>query len=80
MLHGGHGVLSWLFQILLHSHFFLLIMFKFTQVFFCQLSSVNSCLPTVEKFPQAEPFEVIESFNTVSKDVFRSLVLNEYKR
>uniref|UniRef100_A0A671XX61 polyribonucleotide nucleotidyltransferase n=1 Tax=Sparus aurata TaxID=8175 RepID=A0A671XX61_SPAAU len=33
-----------------------------------------------EKFPQAEPFEVIESFNTVSKDVFRSLVLNEYKR
>uniref|UniRef100_A0A671XX19 polyribonucleotide nucleotidyltransferase n=1 Tax=Sparus aurata TaxID=8175 RepID=A0A671XX19_SPAAU len=61
-------------------HFFLLIMFKFTQVFFCQLSSVNSCLPTVEKFPQAEPFEVIESFNTVSKDVFRSLVLNEYKR
>uniref|UniRef100_A0A671XX46 polyribonucleotide nucleotidyltransferase n=1 Tax=Sparus aurata TaxID=8175 RepID=A0A671XX46_SPAAU len=42
--------------------------------------SVNSCLPTVEKFPQAEPFEVIESFNTVSKDVFRSLVLNEYKR
>ncbi|KAM8738577.1 polyribonucleotide nucleotidyltransferase 1, mitochondrial [Acanthopagrus schlegelii] len=33
-----------------------------------------------EKFPQAEPFEVIESFNTVTKDVFRSLVLNEYKR
>ncbi|XP_069568381.1 polyribonucleotide nucleotidyltransferase 1, mitochondrial [Brachyistius frenatus] len=33
-----------------------------------------------EKFPQAEPFEVIESFNTVSKEIFRSLVLNEYKR
>ncbi|CAG6016590.1 unnamed protein product [Menidia menidia] len=33
-----------------------------------------------EKFPQAEPFEVIESFNTVSKEVFRNLVLNEYRR
>ncbi|KAM6956437.1 polyribonucleotide nucleotidyltransferase 1, mitochondrial [Aplochiton taeniatus] len=33
-----------------------------------------------EKYPQAEPFEVIESFNTVSKEVFRNLVLNEYKR
>lgn len=33
-----------------------------------------------EKFPHAEPFEVIESFNTVSKDIFRNLVLNEYKR
>ncbi|XP_071336241.1 polyribonucleotide nucleotidyltransferase 1, mitochondrial [Trachinotus anak] len=33
-----------------------------------------------EKFPQAEPFEVIESFNIVSKDIFRNLVLNEYRR
>ncbi|KAK9541317.1 hypothetical protein VZT92_001370 [Zoarces viviparus] len=33
-----------------------------------------------ERFPQADPYEVIESFNTVSKDVFRNLVLNEYKR
>ncbi|KAM3606541.1 uncharacterized protein V6R79_018278 [Siganus canaliculatus] len=33
-----------------------------------------------EKFPHVEPFEVIESFNTVTKDIFRSLVLNEYKR
>ncbi|KAA8583573.1 hypothetical protein FQN60_014781 [Etheostoma spectabile] len=33
-----------------------------------------------DRFPQAEPFEVIESFNTVSKEVFRNLVLNEYKR
>ncbi|XP_074501383.1 polyribonucleotide nucleotidyltransferase 1, mitochondrial [Sebastes fasciatus] len=33
-----------------------------------------------ERFPQAEPFEVIESFNTVSKEVFRNLVLNEYRR
>uniref|UniRef100_A0A3Q3D3R6 Polyribonucleotide nucleotidyltransferase 1, mitochondrial n=1 Tax=Hippocampus comes TaxID=109280 RepID=A0A3Q3D3R6_HIPCM len=33
-----------------------------------------------EKFPQAEPFELIESFNTVSRDIFRNLVLNEYRR
>ncbi|XP_038593913.1 polyribonucleotide nucleotidyltransferase 1, mitochondrial [Micropterus salmoides] len=33
-----------------------------------------------EKFPQAEHFEVIESFNTVCKEIFRNLVLNEYKR
>ncbi|XP_029031714.1 polyribonucleotide nucleotidyltransferase 1, mitochondrial [Betta splendens] len=33
-----------------------------------------------EKFPQADPFEVIESFNTVSKEIFRNLVLNEYRR
>uniref|UniRef100_A0A667ZK37 Polynucleotide phosphorylase 1 n=1 Tax=Myripristis murdjan TaxID=586833 RepID=A0A667ZK37_9TELE len=33
-----------------------------------------------EKFPQAEPFEVIESFNSVCKEIFRNLVLNEYKR
>uniref|UniRef100_A0A8C4E6K7 polyribonucleotide nucleotidyltransferase n=1 Tax=Dicentrarchus labrax TaxID=13489 RepID=A0A8C4E6K7_DICLA len=35
---------------------------------------------TQERFPQAEPFEIIDSFNTVSKDVFRNLVLNEYRR
>uniref|UniRef100_A0AAQ5ZW82 polyribonucleotide nucleotidyltransferase n=1 Tax=Amphiprion ocellaris TaxID=80972 RepID=A0AAQ5ZW82_AMPOC len=29
---------------------------------------------------KAEPFEVIESFNTVSKEIFRNLVLNEYRR
>ncbi|XP_058240790.1 polyribonucleotide nucleotidyltransferase 1, mitochondrial isoform X2 [Hemibagrus wyckioides] len=33
-----------------------------------------------EKFPQAEPFEVIEAFNVVSKDIFRNLVLTEYRR
>ncbi|XP_041921128.1 polyribonucleotide nucleotidyltransferase 1, mitochondrial [Alosa sapidissima] len=33
-----------------------------------------------EKYPQADIFEVIESFNVVSKEVFRNLVLNEYKR
>ncbi|KAG7253828.1 hypothetical protein CRUP_037930, partial [Coryphaenoides rupestris] len=32
------------------------------------------------KYPQAEPYEIIESFNNVSKDIFRKLVLNEYKR
>ncbi|XP_062376402.1 polyribonucleotide nucleotidyltransferase 1, mitochondrial [Sardina pilchardus] len=35
---------------------------------------------TREKYPQADSFEVIESFNAVSKEVFRNLVLNEYKR
>ncbi|KAK5854260.1 hypothetical protein PBY51_015345 [Eleginops maclovinus] len=33
-----------------------------------------------EKFPEADFFEVIESFNTVCKEVFRNLVLNEFKR
>ncbi|KAI4890967.1 hypothetical protein NFI96_031554, partial [Prochilodus magdalenae] len=33
-----------------------------------------------EKFPQAESFEVIEAFDAVSKEVFRNLVLNEYRR
>ncbi|NXD71301.1 PNPT1 nucleotidyltransferase, partial [Eolophus roseicapillus] len=33
-----------------------------------------------EKFPEAEPYEIIESFNVVSKDIFRNLVLNEYRR
>ncbi|XP_051507139.1 polyribonucleotide nucleotidyltransferase 1, mitochondrial [Myxocyprinus asiaticus] len=33
-----------------------------------------------EKFPHSESFEVIEAFNSVSKDIFRNLVLNEYRR
>lgn len=33
-----------------------------------------------EKFPEADVFEVMESFNTVSKEVFRNLILHEYKR
>uniref|UniRef100_A0A6Q2XZ93 Polyribonucleotide nucleotidyltransferase 1, mitochondrial n=1 Tax=Esox lucius TaxID=8010 RepID=A0A6Q2XZ93_ESOLU len=33
-----------------------------------------------EKYPDAEHFEVIESFNSVCKEVFRNLVLNEYRR
>ncbi|XP_066482179.1 polyribonucleotide nucleotidyltransferase 1, mitochondrial isoform X1 [Tiliqua scincoides] len=33
-----------------------------------------------EKFPEAEPYEVMESFNVVSKEIFRNLVLNEYRR
>uniref|UniRef100_A0A674PQI7 polyribonucleotide nucleotidyltransferase n=1 Tax=Takifugu rubripes TaxID=31033 RepID=A0A674PQI7_TAKRU len=33
-----------------------------------------------DRYPQAEPFEVIESFNTVCKEIFRNLVLNEYRR
>ncbi|KAL7383121.1 hypothetical protein ABVT39_005089 [Epinephelus coioides] len=33
-----------------------------------------------ERFPEADSFEVIESFNTVTKEVFQNLVLNEYKR
>ncbi|XP_008821220.1 polyribonucleotide nucleotidyltransferase 1, mitochondrial [Nannospalax galili] len=33
-----------------------------------------------EKFPEVDPFEIIESFNVVAKEVFRSIILNEYKR
>ncbi|XP_037542802.1 polyribonucleotide nucleotidyltransferase 1, mitochondrial [Nematolebias whitei] len=33
-----------------------------------------------ETYPQAEPFDVTESFNTVTKEIFRNLVLNEYRR
>ncbi|XP_068423899.1 polyribonucleotide nucleotidyltransferase 1, mitochondrial [Clinocottus analis] len=33
-----------------------------------------------ERFPQSEHFEIMESFNTVSKEVFRNLVMNEYRR
>uniref|UniRef100_A0A8C7AAY2 polyribonucleotide nucleotidyltransferase n=1 Tax=Neovison vison TaxID=452646 RepID=A0A8C7AAY2_NEOVI len=36
--------------------------------------------PSVEKFPEADTFEIIESFNVVAKEVFRSIILNEYKR
>uniref|UniRef100_A0AAZ3Q537 polyribonucleotide nucleotidyltransferase n=1 Tax=Oncorhynchus tshawytscha TaxID=74940 RepID=A0AAZ3Q537_ONCTS len=35
---------------------------------------------SIYKYPQAEPYEVMESFNMVSKEVFRNLVLNEYRR
>ncbi|KAI2657371.1 Polyribonucleotide nucleotidyltransferase 1, mitochondrial [Labeo rohita] len=33
-----------------------------------------------KKFPQSESFEVVEAFNSVSKEIFRNLVLNEYRR
>ncbi|KAG1926201.1 polyribonucleotide nucleotidyltransferase 1, mitochondrial isoform X5 [Pimephales promelas] len=33
-----------------------------------------------EKFPQAETFEVVEAFNSVSREIFRNLVLQEYRR
>ncbi|KAK2520268.1 Pnpt1 [Columba guinea] len=33
-----------------------------------------------EKFPEADPYEIMESFNVVSKEIFRNLVLNEYRR
>ncbi|KAL8185102.1 UNVERIFIED_CONTAM: Polyribonucleotide nucleotidyltransferase 1, mitochondrial [Gekko kuhli] len=33
-----------------------------------------------EKFPEAESYEIMESFNVVSKEIFRNLVLNEYRR
>ncbi|XP_027476529.1 polyribonucleotide nucleotidyltransferase 1, mitochondrial isoform X1 [Zalophus californianus] len=33
-----------------------------------------------EKFPEADAYEIIESFNVVAKEVFRSIILNEYKR
>ncbi|CAI5771356.1 polyribonucleotide nucleotidyltransferase 1, mitochondrial isoform X1 [Podarcis lilfordi] len=33
-----------------------------------------------EKFPEAECYEIMESFNVVLKEVFRNLVLNEYRR
>ncbi|KAI5948367.1 Polyribonucleotide nucleotidyltransferase 1, mitochondrial [Manis javanica] len=33
-----------------------------------------------EKFPEVDPYEIIESFNVVAKEVFRSIILNEYKR
>ncbi|XP_076990387.1 polyribonucleotide nucleotidyltransferase 1, mitochondrial [Tamandua tetradactyla] len=33
-----------------------------------------------EKFPDVDPYEIIESFNVVSKEVFRNIILDEYKR
>ncbi|XP_008065404.1 polyribonucleotide nucleotidyltransferase 1, mitochondrial isoform X1 [Carlito syrichta] len=33
-----------------------------------------------EKFPEVESYEIIESFNVVAKEVFRNIILNEYKR
>uniref|UniRef100_G3TNR0 polyribonucleotide nucleotidyltransferase n=1 Tax=Loxodonta africana TaxID=9785 RepID=G3TNR0_LOXAF len=33
-----------------------------------------------EKFPEADPSEIIESFNVVSKEIFRGIILNEYRR
>ncbi|KAK9963900.1 hypothetical protein ABG768_005119 [Culter alburnus] len=33
-----------------------------------------------EKFPQAETFEVVEAFSSVSREIFRNLVLHEYRR
>ncbi|KAM8946909.1 polyribonucleotide nucleotidyltransferase 1, mitochondrial [Pelodytes ibericus] len=33
-----------------------------------------------EKFPSADPYEIMESFSVVSKEVFRDIVLNEYRR
>lgn len=38
------------------------------------------CVLYLEKFPEAEPYEIMESFNVVSKEIFRNLVLNEYRR
>lgn len=35
---------------------------------------------SIEKFPEADTYEIIESFNVVAKEVFRSIILNEYKR
>lgn len=54
--------------------------FTFITVSFNRVCVFVFFLPCVEKFPQAEPFDIIESFNTVSKEIFRNLVLNEYKR
>ncbi|XP_061481746.1 polyribonucleotide nucleotidyltransferase 1, mitochondrial isoform X2 [Rhineura floridana] len=33
-----------------------------------------------EKFPEAESYEIMESFNVISKEIFRNLILNEYRR
>ncbi|KAM5164668.1 polyribonucleotide nucleotidyltransferase 1, mitochondrial [Mantella aurantiaca] len=33
-----------------------------------------------EKFPEADPYDIMESFSVVSKEVFRNKVLNENKR
>uniref|UniRef100_A0A6J0UTY1 polyribonucleotide nucleotidyltransferase n=1 Tax=Pogona vitticeps TaxID=103695 RepID=A0A6J0UTY1_9SAUR len=33
-----------------------------------------------ERFPSAEPYEIIESFNVVCKEIFRNLTLKDYRR
>uniref|UniRef100_A0A5G2R6M2 Polyribonucleotide nucleotidyltransferase 1, mitochondrial n=1 Tax=Sus scrofa TaxID=9823 RepID=A0A5G2R6M2_PIG len=33
-----------------------------------------------EKYPEVDSYEIIESFNVAAKEVFRSIILNEYKR
>lgn len=33
-----------------------------------------------DAYPQADPLEIVESFNVVTKEIFRNLVLNEYQR
>lgn len=53
---------------------------EFPVLLYFHLNPVNWCRRFIEKFPQAEPFEVIESFNSLTKEIFRNLVLNEYRR
>uniref|UniRef100_A0A8D1M612 polyribonucleotide nucleotidyltransferase n=1 Tax=Sus scrofa TaxID=9823 RepID=A0A8D1M612_PIG len=38
------------------------------------------CLSSIEKYPEVDSYEIIESFNVAAKEVFRSIILNEYKR
>uniref|UniRef100_A0A8C6VGH2 polyribonucleotide nucleotidyltransferase n=1 Tax=Naja naja TaxID=35670 RepID=A0A8C6VGH2_NAJNA len=33
-----------------------------------------------EKFPGADSYEITESFNVVAKEIFRNLIMNEYRR
>ncbi|XP_069464158.1 polyribonucleotide nucleotidyltransferase 1, mitochondrial [Ambystoma mexicanum] len=33
-----------------------------------------------DQFPEADPFEIMESFSLISKEVFRNIVLNQYRR
>uniref|UniRef100_A0A670YP10 polyribonucleotide nucleotidyltransferase n=1 Tax=Pseudonaja textilis TaxID=8673 RepID=A0A670YP10_PSETE len=33
-----------------------------------------------EKFPGADSYEITESFNVVAKEIFRNLIINEYRR
>ncbi|XP_015686788.1 polyribonucleotide nucleotidyltransferase 1, mitochondrial [Protobothrops mucrosquamatus] len=33
-----------------------------------------------EKFPEADSYEIMESFNVVTKEIFRNLIMNEYRR
>lgn len=64
---------------------------SYSLLFAGQAISVNFCeinFPTSdaisflypEKFPEAEPYEIMESFSVVAKDIFRNLVLDEYRR